>query len=142
MFRELKRNSEASQYGAVNAQERMKCRRADRPFVKKINQPETNERVRLGLTKYWSPEQIAGRMTHDALHSGSRVSRSSIERWIKNDSQRIHWETFLRRRGKRRPRDARRGQLPSTVSIAGRPAVVKKRERCGDWEGDTIVTGQ
>jgi IS30 family transposase len=140
IFRELKRNSDADEYGAVVAQQRTELRRKSRPLLKKIDQPQTNEIVRQGLVKYWSPEQIAGRMIHDKVDAKSRVSRSSIERWIKSDPQRKHWESFLRRRGKKRPRDDRRGQLPSTTPISGRPAIVETRERCGDWEGDTIVS--
>jgi IS30 family transposase len=32
--------------------------------------------------------------------------------------------------------------LPSSASIAGRPAVVDRRSRYGDREGDTIVAAQ
>jgi IS30 family transposase len=39
-----------------------------------------------------------------------------------------------------KPENDRRGQLPSTVSITGRPAIAEERSRCGDWEGDTIVS--
>jgi IS30 family transposase len=79
-------------------------------------------------------------MTHDGLDRKDRVSRSTIERWIRKDDFRNYWESFLRRRGKRRPKDDRRGQLPCTVSIAGRPQAAEERTRCGDWEGDKIVS--
>jgi transposase, IS30 family len=78
-------------------------------------------------------------MKQQCLPACDRVSRSTIERWINGDIHRKHWETFLRRRGKRRPKEDQRGHLPSTVSISGRPAAAESRSRCGDWEGDTIV---
>jgi len=40
---------------------------------------------------------------------------------------------------RKRPEEDKRGHLPSSVSIEGRPAVVDRRSRYGDWEGDTIV---
>ncbi len=140
IFRERTRNGSNGTYSAVQAQVLSKNRRSTRPLSRKIDQPEINSRVRRGITSYWSPEQIAGRMKQESLPSDRRVSRSTIERWIRNDSHRKHWESFLRRRGKRRPKDDRRGLLPSTVSIAGRPAAAEARSRCGDWEGDTIVS--
>ena len=48
----------------------------------------------------------------------------------------------LRLQKKRRKRYGsyeRRGQLPNRVSIEERPAIVRKRERIGDWEVDTII---
>ncbi len=76
-------------------------------------------------------------MVCDKLNKRNRVSRSTIERWIKQDRERKHWESYLRRRGKRKPKDDRRGQLPSAVSVAGRPVIAEQRGRCGDREGDT-----
>lgn len=140
IFRELSRNSVDGAYSAILAQSLAEKRRSSRPLVRKMNQPAINARVREGITRYWSPEQIDGRMKHEKLEAKNRVSRSTIERWIRADSNRKHWESFLRRRGKRRPTDDRRGRLPSTVSIAGRPAEAEARSRCGDWEGDTIVS--
>ncbi len=93
-----------------------------------------------GLVQYWSPEQIAGRMIEQKRQPSNRVSRSTIERWIRGDNDRKHWESFLRRLGKRRPTDDRRGQLSKTVSIAGRPVAAVRRSRIGDWEGDRIIS--
>ena len=108
-------------------------------FQRKCHVLKSNEKVRDGIISYWSPEQIAGRMVCDKLNKRNRVSRSTIERWIKQHGERKHWESYLRRRGNGKPKDDRRGQLPSTVSIAGRPVIAEQRGRCGDWEGDTIV---
>ena len=139
VFRELKRNSCSDGYSAMEAQKLAAKRRPEPPLTRKMDRPEINQAVRTGLTHYWSPEQIAGRMEHNKLDRNQRVSRSTIERWIRADEHATHWKKFLRRRGKRRPKDDRRGQLPATVSIAGRPAEAEQRSRCGDGEGDTIV---
>src|SRR5208283_2179377 len=50
-----------------------------------------------------------------------------------------HWQRYLRRLGRKRPEWEKRGRLPTSVSIEGRPAIVDRRSRYGDWEGDTIV---
>lgn len=67
------------------------------------------------------------------------MSRQTIYDWIKRDEHREHWEGFLRRGGRRRPKHDRRGKLARTVSVANRPNVVNERRRFGDWEGDTVV---
>jgi len=138
--RELKRNSIDGIYSAIQAQSLANKRRSQRPLETKMMRPEINAFVRSKLTSYWSPGQIAGRMCYEGMDRRERVSRSTIERWIRQDPSRVHWESYLRRRGKRKPKGDRRGKLPSTVSINGRPQVVADRSRCGDWEGDTIVS--
>ena len=51
--------------------------------------------------------------------------------------------THLRHAGKRRKKrygsKDRRGQIKNRVSIDERPKVVDKKQRIGDWEGDTII---
>ena len=138
--RELARNGEATAYSAVAAQARCQERRRQRPWIKKMKRPEIDQYVRSRLTQCWSPDQIAGRARVESPRDRSRrVSHQTIYAWIKSGRHREHWQSFLRRGGKRRPRDDRRGQLPGTISIEGRPAVVDRRNRFGDWEGDTIV---
>ena len=138
--RELRRNSLCGVYLAVNAQEVSQKRRRERPIELKMDRTAINQQVRMGIAKYWSPEQVSGRMKQSGTEPHAIVSRSTIERWIRKDEHRQHWESFLRRRGKRRPKDDRRGHLPATNPISGRPPVVDERSRCGDWEGDTIVS--
>ena len=59
--RELARNSDAGHYSAVRAQQMARQRRTGRPLERKMDHPKTNQMVRDGLVKNWSPEQIAGR---------------------------------------------------------------------------------
>jgi IS30 family transposase len=45
----------------------------------------------------------------------------------------------LRRQGRKsHGKDERRGKFRATTSIEVRPEIVAKRERIGDWEGDTV----
>ena len=49
----------------------------------------------------------------------------------------------LRRRGKRynkrAGKNAGRGLIPNRIDISERPAIVARKTRLGDWEGDTVV---
>jgi IS30 family transposase len=139
--RELARNAEPDgSYLASRAQSKCQHRRCDRPLIRKMDSPELNEYVRAGLARCWSPDQIAGRSRRDHLRDRSRqICRQTIYTWIRRDASREHWEGLLRRRGKRKPKDDGRGRITGQVRIDGRPAVVEKRRRFGDWEGDTMV---
>lgn len=141
--RELQRNAHAfdEEYSPSAAQQRASQRRATRPLVRKMDRTEIADTVRVGLARWWSPDQIAGRMKQDHPDDPrQRVSPQTIYSWI--DAQppedRRRFRSFLRRGGKR-PGRQRRGQLVGAVGIEGRPKVVDARRRYGDWEGDTVV---
>ena len=145
--RELRRNAGDfdEEYSPLAAQQRASSRRAARPLERKIDRPEVVNEVRHGLAQCWSPDQIAGRLRREHADDLRRqVSHQTIYAWIdkqpREDRQRFR--SFLRRGGKRRPRDDRRGKLVGTVGIEGRPKVVDARRRYGDWEGDTVVGAQ
>jgi len=138
--RELRRNGQPTGYTAVAAHEQALRRRRQRPLVRKMDRPEVSEYVRGGLTRYWSPDQIAGRSRVEFSQTPRRwVSRPTIYRWIRGQAEyRSHWEKFLRFGGRTPGREKRRPN-PTCVRIDGRPEVVNRRARFGDWEGDTIV---
>jgi transposase, IS30 family len=141
--RELRRNCTRGVYHAAAAQRAAERRRAERPLVRKMDRPEINERVRAGLAQEWSPEQIAGRAKEQPpaqppAQPAQLVSPQTIYTWIENDENRPHWQTFLRRRGKRPYR--RKPAVPSAAArIKNRPAVIEQRLRLGDFEGDTVL---
>jgi transposase, IS30 family len=140
--RELARNSRAGEYSAVLAQSLTRERRRQRPLVRKMDRPGLSEYVRSHLARRWSPDQIAGRLKTDfPRHRDRWISHQTIYNWLRSlpADQHRHFAGFLRRAGRRRPRDDRRGRLSCQVSIAGRPKVVDRRQRYGDWEGDTVV---
>jgi IS30 family transposase len=134
--RELRRNSTGGEYFAAQAQQESERRRRERPLVRKLDDPELNRAVRSQLTQEWSPEQIAGRLQQQP---GERsVSHQTIYTWIKQDEHREHWESFLRRRGKR-PYRRKNAGLPGAACIRNRPEVIEQRLRLGDFEGDTVL---
>lgn len=140
--RELARNGDGEVYSAVRAQRKAGARRRQRPLVRKMDRPHLSQFVREHLVQRWSPDQIAGRLRREHPHNRSRwICGQTIYRWINAQpvDDRRHWQQFLRWKGRRKPRQDRRGRLPAQVHIDQRPALVDRRRRYGDWEGDTIV---
>jgi transposase, IS30 family len=139
--RELRRNRSRNGYWAVAAQRKAERRRNERPWVAKLQRMELRRYVSEHLRRRWSPDQIAGRARNDFPRDWRRqISPPTIYAWIRAEAARgKHWQRYLRRLGRKRPDWEKRGRLPTSVSIEGRPAVVDRRSRYGDWEGDTIV---
>lgn len=138
--RELRRNGERGDYFAAQAQEKAERRRSQRTLTRKLDDPGINQAVRHGLTQNWSPEQIAGRTKLDHLDDPRRqVSAPTIYAWIKQDEDREHWESFLRRRGKRPRKRRNKPKREASARIGNRDDVIEQRLRLGDWEGDTIL---
>lgn len=140
--RELKRNRVGEEYHAAQADDLACRRRRERPLARKLDAPELNGDVRRGLAQQWSPEQIAGAL--EKAHPQERRRRVSarwIYAWIKRDSQRAHWQSFLRRRGKR-PRCREKAKESDAACIRNRPAEIEQRLRLGDFEGDTVLGRQ
>ena len=140
--RELARNSTHGVYGAAQAQHQATRRRQERPLIRKVDQLEINARVRHGLAHYHSPDEIAGQLKLDFPDEPRRhVSPQTIYTWIRRQGHlRTHWESFLRRRGKRpRKRPENPADVAAHAAIANRPAVIERRQRRGDFEGDTVL---
>ena len=134
--RELRRNGTGTEYLSGQAQRESERRRRERPLVRKMDAPEINHLVRAELTQEWSPQQIVGRQQQQ---TGERsVSHQTIYAWIQQDEHRTHWESFLRRRGKRPSRRKNTGS-PDAACIRNRPQVIEQRLRRGDFEGDTVL---
>lgn len=139
--RELRRNHSSNGYSAAAAQAKADSRQSQRPRVRKLDRPAVSRYVRDRLRQYWSPDQIAGRSRSDFPGDPHRhLSRQTIYTWIHaQPAAGAKWRRYLRRLGRVRRRSENRGQLPACVSIEGRPTVVDRRARYGDWEGDTVV---
>jgi IS30 family transposase len=133
--REFCRNTGQRGYRPKQAQRLAEERRLASRRPHKMDDPAIHQYVHDRLEKYWSPDQIAGRVQHDLPRAPLRwLSRQTIYDWI-NDRV-PEWQTLLRRGG--RPPE-KRGKLSDCVRISGRPEVINGRRRYGDWEGDTMV---
>jgi transposase, IS30 family len=135
IHRELSRNTGQRGYRPKQAQHLADERRLASRRPHKMENPEMHQYVQDRLEKYWSPDQIAGRVRDDFPRQPAYwLSRQAIYDWI-NDKM-PEWQALLRRGG--RPPE-KRGKLADCVRIDGRPDVINRRRRYGDWEGDTLV---
>jgi len=107
-------------------------RQACRP-VRKIIQPELQSKIVQGIEQYWSPEQVIGRLKLP-------ISVPTIYRALRDGLLPKILIPKLRRQGRiTYGKSERCGKLSATTSIELRPAIVARRERIGDWEGDTVA---
>jgi len=141
--RELQRNRGKRGYRFKQAQNktahrqhvvRRRSRKLTTALRRKIERKLRQER--------WSPEQISGWLAteHDVSLSHERIYRMIWQ--DKRDGGEL-WRC-LRRRGKRYNKrsgqNAGRGLIPNRIDISERPAIVERKTRLGDWEGDTVVS--
>lgn len=141
--REIKRNSSPGEYhlyNGVQAQKRFDQRSKNKGRKPKLN-AEMKGIIEEKLRLKWSPEQIVGRCKTE--HT-PMVSHETIYLYIYEEKRDggIMYENLRqshRTRRKRSNTNKKRGQMTDRVPISERPDVVDKRERIGDWEGDTIV---
>lgn len=131
------------------AHERAQEKRTSRGRVDRLK----NETIRVyvidHLKQRWSPEQISGRMKKDDIGS---ISPEAIYQFVyaqlsygKPRREKEDLRSFLRRKQKQRQHHgSRKGQRifkERGPSIDERPKVVDLRSRIGDWEGDTVESG-
>jgi len=144
--REVRRNIHSSgEYRPNRAQQMYHRRRAESKEPYRLEEDAWLGNYVLGkLKRYWSPEQISGRLQRDR---GIVVSPGTIYRWIYRDHAGgggTLWR-YLRRHHRRRRRhrgSERRGQIAGRRMIDRRPKVVEARRRIGDWESDTVEGGK
>lgn len=133
--RELRRNRGQRGYRPKQAQRLADARRLSCRRPAKLEDPQVHADVEQKLTQLWSLDQISGRLRAQHPQEPRRwVSRQTIYNWIHRRAP--LWKAKLRRGG--RPPE-RRGKLRDVVRIDGRPDVINRRRRYGDWEGDTVV---
>lgn len=149
VWRELKRNpsnKEKNKYNVRQAKQLTKERRikANARFRKLENNKWLRYYVVKKIKKYWSPEQIAGRLKRQyPLNRGKWISKDSIYKFIY--VKRPDLVKYLRcqkgkyrRRYGTRIREKHREELKKR-RIGARPQIVELKQRIGDWEGDTMV---
>ena len=142
--REIQRNKdEDGVYRGASAHKKAMVRRADakEPANKIRHDRKLRRHVVRTIKRYWSPEQIAGRLAY--LKKKTIVSHETIYQFIYEDRPdlkkylRCRKGKYQRKRGtnaREAARDARKIRR-----IEERPLIVQKRGRLGDWEGDTII---
>ena len=135
--RELKRNTGKKGYRYKQAQRKANQRR--QRGRKRLAEKDW-EIVEGYLEKDLSPEQVSARVLKK---HGLQISHEWIYQYIwkdKREGGKLY--QHLRRKKKYRKRGSlkdKRGKIPNQKSIDDRPEAANKRERIGDWEGDTII---
>jgi IS30 family transposase len=87
----------------------------------------------------WSPKQIAG---YSKINNIPMVSHEIIYQLIRQDKKDggLLWtHTRHRLKHRKRPVSGKQVNIKNKVSIDLRPSIVDTKERCGDWEIDTII---
>jgi len=144
--RELRRNKDKyGKYRTKIANKKLRKRRkvANQKFNKLAAKLPLRRFVIRKLKKYWSPEQIAGYLLRK--RGQKLVCFETIYRFIYEE--RPDLKKYLRcKKGKYRRRHGtlereRIREKAKKKWINERPNIIDKRERIGDWEGDTIRGG-
>lgn len=145
---ELKRNpaNNKTGYNAGLAKTNTARRRieANQRFRKIENNVWLRNYIVRKIKKYWSPEQISGRIKRLWPEDKNRhIGKDSIYDFIyekrKDLVKRLRCQKGkYRRRYGTRIREKQREELKKK-RIDKRPEIVEERKRIGDWEGDTII---
>jgi IS30 family transposase len=93
------------------------------------------------LKDAWSPEQIAGRLQHDA-GGRRRICHETIYQFVYSDRTNELCRLLPTRRRKRRKRYARRPRglfIPAERTWTKRPAEIGERTSFGHWECDLVM---
>lgn len=140
--REFQRNSITRRFSGRReycpiAAQRMSDARRHQPRTKKMDRPEIRDYVCERIKKCWSPDEVAGRMKVDFSDNPRlRISHETIYRSIRTSDHPRPLARCLRRYKVRKRRKTQRAEAQR---IENRPPEIERRERVGDWEGDTIV---
>jgi len=140
--RELRRNGEDGKYKSSAANKKYAERRLSCRPIGKLENSELVEYIREKLAATWSPEQIEGRLLIDfPADSKMRISLSTIYRWLHEEllHQSASLKMNLRHHGHRH--GEKRGKFNGVRELRERSKLALLRKRLGDWEVDTIVSG-
>lgn len=144
--RELRRNSLKTKvwpggYDPARAHQLAERRRRWNGRFKLARQPALQALVRDYLAMGWSPEQIAGWLTHQ--HGSTLISHEAIYRFIYHRSaQKDYWHRLLPRQKHHRGHYRRHSpieHIKERVSVHNRPSYIHKRRQLGHWETDLIM---
>lgn len=140
--KEVSRNKDEGEvYRGASAHRRyLRRRKESKKKFGKIRNNKKLERHTIGrIKKYWSPEQIAGRLKK----KGTTISHETIYKFIYEERPDLvkflrHQKNKYRRRRGSHAR-MRLNKASKVRIIDERPIAVEDRVRIGDWEDDTIV---
>ncbi len=145
--REIERNGGATDYRALDAQERYESFKTRPKERKLVASSRLHDAVNEGLEQKWSPEQISARLDEEYPDDPEmKVSHETIYQALYLQAKgelRTELKLALRQgRARRVPRSRvalSRGKIRGMVNISERPAEADDRAVPGFWEGDLII---
>lgn len=138
--REIARNTGGKGYRPKQAQEKADERRHIASRTPNKMEGDLLKVIEEKLRLDWSPEQISGWLGRANIH----VSHESIYLHVWDDKRQggtlyTHLRHAGKKYNKRGSGKAGRGCIPNRVDIDERPVAAERKERLGDWEGDTVI---
>lgn len=142
--RELKRNKKGKdRYLPITANKYAKQRKHESGKKYRLKNDYIRRIVHRCLNIFWTPEQIAGRLSID--HPGYSISHEAIYQYIYCEAPQLikclakkHKRRFQKTRSKKKDKT----KIPNRVSILKRPEEINLRQVFGHWEADSIVSSQ
>lgn len=138
--RELRRNHGLRGYRPAQAQSMSDQRRQEAHKARKVTR-EVKEWIETLIRQELSPQQATDYLRR---HKKLSLHHETVYQLIYDDKARggdlyTHLRVASKPYRKRYGAYDRRGQIKNRVDIDERPAVVDRRNRVGDWEGDTVM---
>jgi len=139
--REIKRNTVNGEYDPLKANHKAYVARKHSKYqgMKIVQRDWLESYVKDKLSRYWTPEEIAGRLEHD--YGYPVITFKSIYKWLYSSRGQAFCEYLPSKRYYPKPRkglSATRTLIPNRTPIELRPNIVNARQRIGDFEADTL----
>ncbi len=138
--REIRRNQGLRGYRPLQAQRLAESRRRDALKARKVTN-KVQELIEVLLRQELSPQQVVDYLKRHkklSLHHETVYQLIYADKAVGGDLY-THLRVASKSYRKRYGHYDRRGKIKNRVDIDERPAVVEKRKRVGDWEGDTVM---
>jgi len=138
--RELRRNQGLRGYRPSQAQRLSEERRQTAHKACKVT-PNVEEWIEILIRQELSPQQVVDylkRHKNISLHHETVYQLIYADKYNGGDLY-THLRIASKAYRKRYGAYERRGRIKNRVGIEQRPAVVDRRRRIGDWEGDTVI---
>ncbi len=139
--REIKRNSVNGEYEPEKANHKAYVARWNSKYqgMKIASNTRLETYVKEKLSRYWTPEEIAGRLEYEYGHPV--ITFASIYKWLYTGRGQQYCDYLPSKRYYRKTRkglSVKRTLIPNRLPIELRPNIINVRKRCGDFEADTL----
>lgn len=147
IYREVRQNNVSGKYSAAKAHHKAYVRRKYSKYqaMSIVGNMKLRQYIETKLLiDDWSPEQIAGRLAHEAKLEP--VSTPTIYKYIRSPyGRQLEYELELvrqKRKSSKKKWQRKVTALEDRIFIDKRPEAANTRSQYGHWEGDFIVSGK